>query len=327
MDSTQNKHSSSSGLGNVRLRGFRDRSGFDVVANIRNKSALNRHGKSTAVIETKMIENLVSAEERLQIAEVDGIPVSFIFVMKEGSMQLDEYGTSEGKTWLYTGPTSLFMYEKTDVEKRLLQWLIQYAREMGISSLIRFIRPPDQHMRTLLESEGFGEVQRYYHMQLEMTEPPVTPRMLPDGLELVDYRGEEDLDMVWSVLEAAFDYKEKDDAYKDIKHLFGSLESAYMPICVEKSSQNPIGTIVAAEMKTVKGTTGVVATFGVIPSFQGKGIGSLLMEWALNYFWQSGARTVELSVRVKNRQALRIYERFGFQIIPNRTIIVLVKDL
>lgn len=305
------------------LRGFRDQSDFDIIADIRNKSALKHHGNDASVIEAKMIKNLVSTNERLQIAEINGIPVSFIFVTKEGVMQLDEFGTSEGKTWLFTGPTSLPVYEKTDVEKELLHWLIKYAREMGISTLIRFMRatnPP--HTRRLLEREGFCEEQQYCHMQLEMTEPPPL-RALPDEVELIDC-GEEDFDTLLSVLEAAFHYKEK-DTYKKMKHIVGSLESAYMPICIETSSQKPIGTIVTTEMGP-RGN-GVIATFGVIPSFQGKGIGSLLMERALDRFWQSGVKTVELSVRVKNRKALRIYERFGFQVVPNRTIIVLKKEL
>jgi ribosomal protein S18 acetylase RimI-like enzyme len=51
------------------------------------------------------------------------------------------------------------------------------------------------------------------------------------------------------------------------------------------------------------------------------------MERALNQLWQWGVKPVELSVRVKNRQALKVYERFGFQAVPDRTIIVLQNDL
>jgi ribosomal-protein-alanine N-acetyltransferase len=68
-------------------------------------------------------------------------------------------------------------------------------------------------------------------------------------------------------------------------------------------------------------------TFGVIPSFQKRGIGSLLMARALHRAWNMGLRMVGLSVRVENPRAINIYRRFGFQNVPERTTIVLLKDL
>lgn len=310
MDTPQNSHSSSD---NIHLRGFQDPSDFDSIAHIYNKSSTRY---SSAPVTAEMINNLVS-HERLHLAEVDTVPVSFIFVIKEGSMQLDEFGTSE-KTWLFTGPTSLPNYEKTDIEKNLLLQLLQEAKEKGIFTLYRFIKATSQpHINQLLEHEGFYEIQRYYHMKLEMAEPPPS-KVLPDGLELINY---DDFDTLWHVLEAAFDYKEK-NTYKRMKHILKSLKS-YTLLCIETASQQPVGTIVAAEM----GTNGIIATFGVVPSFQRRGIGSHLMGKALDYFWQSGVKTVELSVRVNNQKALKIYEEFKFQIVPERTIIVFKKEL
>jgi ribosomal protein S18 acetylase RimI-like enzyme len=309
MDNPQNNATP----GSLHIRGFQGISDFDSIAHIYNTSST----RSSTPVTAEMMKNLVLTST-LCIAAVDNTPVSFIFVIKEGSMQLDEYGTSE-KTWLFTGPTSLPNYEKTDSEKNLLHQLLQNAREKGISTLYRFIKTTSQpHISQLLEHEGFYESKRYYHMKLEMAEPP-HPRVLPDGLELIDYNN---FDTVWKVLEAAFDYKEKDNTYKRMKHILKSLESSTL-LCIETTSQQPVGTIVAAKM----GTTGIIATFGVVPSFQRQGIGSHLMGKALDYFWQSGIKTVELSVRVNNQKALKIYQDFMFQIVPERTIIVFKKEL
>lgn len=321
MNNTQNESSM------VGLRRFQSQSDYDIIATIHNQSALRHQGKDATVIKAAMVESLVSAPDRLRIAEIKGKSVGFIFILKEATMQLDEFGTLEGQTWLFTGPTCLPEYDKTPVKKGLLDWLIVHAKEMGISTLFRFVRETrsQENLRRLLEREGFQEAQRYYKMLLEMTESPPSPRELPDGLQLVDYRGEEDFERLWSVLEAAFAYNKENIAekHKRSKHIFGSLESPYMPICVEKESQRPIGTIVT----TAKGIHGTVATFGIIPSFQGKGIGSRLMERAIHHLWQAGVRTVDLSVRVKNPQAVGVYERYGFQAIPDQTTIVLTKDL
>lgn len=155
-------------------------------------------------------------------------------------------------------------------------------------------------------------------MELEMAEPPPL-KALPEGIELIHYDG--NFDAMWHVLEAAFDYDET-DTYRRVNHTLESL-GPYTLLCVEPASQQPVGTIAAAEM----GEKGVIATFGVVPAFQRKGIGSHLLSKALSYFWQSGVRVVELSVRVNNRQALKIYESFGFQAVPERTITVFKKEL
>ncbi|MBU7048546.1 MAG: GNAT family N-acetyltransferase, partial [Theionarchaea archaeon] len=197
------------------------------------------------------------------------------------------------------------------------------------SALIKFVRIDSQeYIRELLEREGFCEVQRYYVMHLELTEPP-PPQKVPEGLQLVDYKGEEDFDILWSVLEAAFNYDREtlNNTYERIKNIFGSDEFTYIKICVDTHSQQPIGIIALSERRTAKDIHGVIATLGVIPSFQRKGIGSFLLERALHYSWQRGVKTLELSVRAKNMQALKVYEHFGFEVIPHRTRIVLVKNL
>lgn len=310
MDTLQDNHSSDE----VHVRGFRDPSDFDSITRIYNTSSTH-HGSTPLTAE--MIRGSVS-HERLRLAEIGNVPVSFIFVIKEGSMQLDEYGTSE-KAWLFTGPTSLPAYENKGIEKDLTESLFQYAKENGISALYRFIKAvPQPYVKQLLEHEGFLEAQKYYHMRLEMAEPPPL-KALPEGVRLIDYDGS--FDAVWHVLEAAFDYDDT-NTYWRMKHTLESLRF-YTLLCIERASQQPVGTIAAAEM----GENGAIATFGVVPSFQRRGIGSHLMSKALSYFWQSEIRVVELSVRINNRQALKIYEGFGFQIVPERTITVFKKEL
>jgi ribosomal protein S18 acetylase RimI-like enzyme len=102
---------------------------------------------------------------------------------------------------------------------------------------------------------------------------------------------------------------------------FGTIEGRSWlfigPTCI------PVGTVAVVRL----GNRGELATLAVIPSFQRRGIGSLLMERAIDHAWRSGIRTIGLAVRAENRQAINIYTRFGFQIIPQQTTVVLVKDL
>ena len=53
---------------------------------------------------------------------------------------------------------------------------------------------------------------------------------------------------------------------------------------------------------------------GVVAAHRGRGIGSRLLQAALQAAWQSGLTRVDLTVRVDNDRARQLYERFGFAI-------------
>ncbi len=308
------------------LRGFRDRADFEIMAQIRNDAARKQDGDRMTPIGAKLMESLVSTPERLRIAQVDQNPVGFVFVARAGGLQLDEFGTIEGKSWLFIGPTCAPEWQTEGIESELLGWLVAYTREQGIARLIKFARTGSAHeyLNEILAQAGFRERLRYYLMRLEMTAPPPPPRELPDEFELVDFGGEKDFDVLWSILEPAFSYLERDSsAYEQNKAIFGSIQSAYFPICIESVSGRPVGTIAMVP----SGDRGHVATLGVIPSFQRRGIGSLLMERAIDRAWRLGVRTIDLSVRTENPQAISIYRRFGFQTIPEQTTMVLLKEI
>ena len=57
-----------------------------------------------------------------------------------------------------------------------------------------------------------------------------------------------------------------------------------------------------------------VLGLGVVAAHRGRGIGSRLLQAALQAAWQSGLTRIELTVRVDNERARRLYERFGFAI-------------
>lgn len=56
----------------------------------------------------------------------------------------------------------------------------------------------------------------------------------------------------------------------------------------------------------------LVHTLAVHPGFRGQGVASRLLEFALEYARQSGARAVRLDVSQGNLPAIALYERFGF---------------
>ena len=68
-----------------------------------------------------------------------------------------------------------------------------------------------------------------------------------------------------------------------------------------------------------------ITTIAVKPLCRHKGTGSLLLAYLLKKVKEKGAGRVFLEVRDSNLAARRIYERFGFEVIGKRKIIILMR--
>jgi ribosomal-protein-alanine N-acetyltransferase len=61
-----------------------------------------------------------------------------------------------------------------------------------------------------------------------------------------------------------------------------------------------------------------IVSIAVDPDFQGKGIGTRLMETGLQWLMDNGFKDVFLEVRVDNDVAIRLYTKFGFKKVTIR---------
>ena len=61
-----------------------------------------------------------------------------------------------------------------------------------------------------------------------------------------------------------------------------------------------------------------IATIGVKPEWQGKGIGTLLMIAAIEWALAKGASSITLEVRPSNIRAIKLYEKLGFRVVGRR---------
>ena len=61
------------------------------------------------------------------------------------------------------------------------------------------------------------------------------------------------------------------------------------------------------------GNCGLIQNIGVVPGHRGLGLGSCLIEQALQGFRQHGLRIASLEVTADNSRAVRLYQRLGFR--------------
>ena len=58
---------------------------------------------------------------------------------------------------------------------------------------------------------------------------------------------------------------------------------------------------------------GLIQNIGIVKSYRGLGLGSLIVMKSLEGFQKVGAKIVSLEVTVQNDSAVRLYERLGFK--------------
>ena len=78
------------------------------------------------------------------------------------------------------------------------------------------------------------------------------------------------------------------------------------------SKRTPIATVQGIRNDP---SIGLIQNIGVVDSFRGRGLGSVIVRKSLQGFQSVGAKLVTLEVTVKNTGAIRLYERLGFRIV------------
>jgi len=90
--------------------------------------------------------------------------------------------------------------------------------------------------------------------------------------------------------------------------------------------ENPYAHYVVEDEQGLRGYLGLwlnedtlqITTLGVASSHQGKGLGSSLVKYALEYAISNKVLIMTLEVRVSNAKAIHLYERNGFEKVATR---------
>jgi ribosomal-protein-alanine N-acetyltransferase len=117
-----------------------------------------------------------------------------------------------------------------------------------------------------------------------------------------------DLDEVAAIERRAYAYPWTRGNFED------SLGSGYTGLCMRDEGRHLLGYSVL--MPVVDEAH--LLNFCVAPSWQRQGLGARLLHWSIETARGSGFRALLLEVRPSNENALRLYERFGFELIGRR---------
>lgn len=94
------------------------------------------------------------------------------------------------------------------------------------------------------------------------------------------------------------------------KHVNGEASAVFVPVCNKK----PSGYVSCIEKQDITSFHGEIGLIGISPDCQGQGIGSALIDFALEWFSNECIHRVQVITQGQNQKAQNLYKKFGFEI-------------
>ncbi len=187
-----------------------------------------------------------------------------------------------------------------------------------VASVFLFIPEVRKETAAVLEELGF-QVERYSFV-LEHEGPALPAPDFPDGF-VVHSLEPDDLEgaaQYADCLNAAFKHLagHAPSTGEEVLSWFEDQSNLEGGICLLKKDEIPVGTIsLAKDLDDL--TQGEIMGFGIIPQYQGSGLGRSLFRYGFNFLLDKGFCPVVLSVNGENHNALRLYESEGFRLVES----------
>ncbi len=122
----------------------------------------------------------------------------------------------------------------------------------------------------------------------------------------------------WKSNETAIEKMEKEIFPIDSWSLSSIKESVDFPLFFGEVCKGETGEVLGYYGMNIVAGEGYIANIAVATKSQGCGIGNLLMQRILEVAKSENCVEITLEVRVSNERAIRLYEKFGFEIEAER---------
>ena len=205
-------------------------------------------------------------------------------------------------------------YIESHLTRELMDATLRLGKEQKVQELyIQTTGEKSALFDESLENLGFTPIHYYYYMILDDFGRFSLPKD-PQGIDIQSHKNIEDYESIVVLLNEAFK-----DAF-----LWKPLKARKWKKVLEQVNKNRIFEYGIAYDKDKivgfcnsyfdpnQGEIGWINTLGIIPSHQNSGIGSALFASRVEFLQNSGCKKINLPVEAKNKNAIRLYEKFGF---------------
>ena len=190
------------------------------------------------------------------------------------------------------------LYRKRGIGKQLIDTILPLIQSQNYGKLI--FSNPAQLNNSWLIPNGFSYLHSEYYMERDDLNP------LLDYKQILTFRNaiSDDIPLLCALDEACFPAKQSDSTER-FQHLIDGRE--YQVILAYQNNK----LIGKAHIRwQPEGAT--LSDIAIVPSQQGKGLGSTLIIYCINLALSEGKPHLNLDVETHNERALKLYTRLGF---------------
>jgi mycothiol synthase len=210
-------------------------------------------------------------------------------------------------------------FRGADIADWVYTQVLERARADGAVALDTAVDRRDQEAKAFLVKLGFEPVVSVWTMEADPDFAPSEPPLVPAGFVLRTYRKGEDAQLLTDLFNRTFD--------QHVTFFPSTLEDtlsieatpAFDP-ALTLLLESDRGEAVAYGRNTLRGETrdGWIDILGVVPEYQGRGLGRFMLLHCMYVLAQARPRTIGLSVEATNEKARSLYDSEGFMEIRTR---------
>ena len=240
-----------------------------------------------------------------------GEPVGFAGFLARGR---------EFNSWIGVHPS----YNGRGISTELIARAEQRVREIGGDRLRAGMLAQNGRARKLLQALGFGEVRRFFRMQIDFDSAPPAPKEIK-GIRIATFRPDDARRFHQALTEAlADDWGFVAMPFEEWKRFRLEPTDVDTSLWFVAWDNAEMAGVIRCDGRKFGG--GFVGALGVRGPWRGRGIGTALLRHAFVEYHRRGMPRVSLGVDAENPSgATRVYERAGMRVVAED--VVFEKDL
>jgi len=287
-----------------------------VIIELYNQTAKYLNPKGLLLLNKALLnfwlgKNTVLSRDFLRFEDNESKIIAFLGVVKSPMLK-DVWGVGYGL---------LPEYFKSDLPGKIIDAALSLGKKLKVPEvLFETIGSLSLPFDEKLKSIGFTPIHYSWSMILDDFRL-FNISKIPQGITIRKEKEISDYTNYANVINKSFQesFKWEPKTEDQFKKLIDTLRKATeVEHCFALENEKIIGTCDIL-INTKQDFIGTIANFGILPSYQYRGIGSALFAFGVESLREKGCNEINLKVEANNEKALDLYKKFGFNTQDNLT--------